>query len=55
MLKEVLIFAVISLIQVQAKNVALVIGGYGGQNTIEVITDKKVCAPFLTICQICQG
>jgi hypothetical protein len=33
---------------VQAKNVAVIIGGYGGGNSVEVITDGKVgVATFL--------
>lgn len=43
-MKNVLIFAALCLIGIDAKNVALVIGGYGGGNSVEIITENKVCS-----------
>ena len=42
MLKQIVVVVVFGLVQAQAKNVALVIGGYGGGNSVEIITDTKV-------------
>jgi hypothetical protein len=44
MLKQILVVVVLGLVAAQAKNVALVIGGYGGGNSVEIITDKTTCS-----------
>jgi hypothetical protein len=41
-MNKVLILAAFCLIGIDAKNVALVIGGYGGGNSVEIITENKV-------------
>ena len=55
MLKKFFILVLLGLIEAQAKNVALVIGGYGGGNSVEVVTDTKVTAQQLWWKGLCRS